>query len=448
MKGLLKPFYRTGLWIAGRIPEKRWGKGEERLRALYPGESCSVREYYGKRLAVVLAVLFWGIGGAVFVQIGLEGAGETTSCESLDRPEYGGGSRETELLAQVDGEAKEARVSVSIREQEYTPEETRQIFREITAGLEEAILGENGSLEQVRSDLVLPETLYGGAVTVEWLLSPGDVLDGSGAVIKEVEDAGEVVELRALLRYREQEAEYTCYAHVYPPVRTERELLEKQLKEAVGRADMEGRYENRLTLPSEVDGRRILWSRPEAHEGLLIALLALAGAVLLWFHQEQELEKRERQRKRQLILDYPEILFKMAMLLGAGLTIRAAFEKIAEEYRKRKQKNPRYVYEEMLCVCREMENGLGEAAAYEAFGKRCQDARYIKLGSVLSQSLRKGVAGLPELLEREAAAGFEERKQTARKLGEEAGTKLLFPMMLMLGLILVILMVPAVFNFM
>ena len=174
----------------------------------------------------------------------------------------------------------------------------------------------------------------------------------------------------------------------------------------------------------------------------------MVGAVLLWFHQEQELEKRERQRKRQLILDYPEILFKMAMLLGAGLTIRAAFEKIAEEYRKRKQKNPRYVYEEMLCVCREMENGLGEAAAYEAFGKRCQDARYIKLGSVLSQSLRKGAAGLPELLEREAAAGFEERKQTARKLGEEAGTKLLFPMMLMLGLVLVILMVPAVFNFM
>ena len=72
---------------------------------------------------------------------------------------------------------------------------------------------------------------------------------------------------------------------------------------------------------------------------------------------------------------------------------------------------------------------------------------YIRLGTVLSQNLRKGTKGLNTMLEQEAAASFTERKNTARKLGEKAGTKLLFPMLLMLGIVLVILMVPAFLSF-
>ena len=47
------------------------------------------------------------------------------------------------------------------------------------------------------------------------------------------------------------------------------------------------------------------------------------------------------------------------------------------------------------------------------------------------------------LLEQEAEDAFEERKSMARKLGEEAGTKMLFPMILMLGAVMLILAFPA-----
>ena len=47
-----------------------------------------------------------------------------------------------------------------------------------------------------------------------------------------------------------------------------------------------------------------------------------------------------------------------------------------------------------------------------------------------------------ELLQ--AAEGMEERKQQAKKLGEEAGTKLLIPMMMMLVLVMGILVIPSV----
>ena len=48
-----------------------------------------------------------------------------------------------------------------------------------------------------------------------------------------------------------------------------------------------------------------------------------------------------------------------------------------------------------------------------------------------------------ELMEREDMEAFEMRKALARKAGEEASTKLLFPMIGMLGIVIVILVVPA-----
>ena len=51
--------------------------------------------------------------------------------------------------------------------------------------------------------------------------------------------------------------------------------------------------------------------------------------------------------------------------------------------------------------------------------------------------------GSERLLEQEAEDAFEERKSMARKLGEEAGTKMLFPMILMLGAVMLILAFPA-----
>ena len=52
-----------------------------------------------------------------------------------------------------------------------------------------------------------------------------------------------------------------------------------------------------------------------------------------------------------------------------------------------------------------------------------------------------------ELLECEAREVFAERKMMVRQEGEKAGTKLLLPMILMLGIVIFIIMVPAVLSF-
>ena len=43
---------------------------------------------------------------------------------------------------------------------------------------------------------------------------------------------------------------------------------------------------------------------------------------------------------------------------------------------------------------------------------------------------------------------FEQRKHQARRLGEEASTKLLLPLFLMLGVVMIMVAVPAMLEFM
>ena len=149
------------------------------------------------------------------------------------------------------------------------------------------------------------------------------------------------------------------------------------------------------------------------------------------------------------MLDYPELVSKICLFLGAGLTVRSVFQKLGNEYlKKRADGMPiKYAYEEIAVTCFELEGGVSEMTGYDNFARRCRQNQYLKLGSILSQNLKKGSARLQEILEAEARAAFENRKSLAKKRGEEAGTKLLLPMMLMMAVIMIIIMVPAFLTF-
>lgn len=127
------------------------------------------------------------------------------------------------------------------------------------------------------------------------------------------------------------------------------------------------------------------------------------------------------------------------------MTVPNAWQRVVKDYCAKKQETgkKRYAYEEMLLTIYEMESGVTQTKAYERFGRRCRVQSYNRLATMLSQNVRKGATNLAVLLREEAAYAFEERKHTARRLGEKAGTKLLVPMMMLLGMIMVVIMVPA-----
>ena len=128
---------------------------------------------------------------------------------------------------------------------------------------------------------------------------------------------------------------------------------------------------------------------------------------------------------------YPDMIHKLVLYLGAGLSIRSAFARLSDSY------------ETALYAYRETEAGVPESVAYEHFGKRTGLQSYVKLAALLNQNLKRGTGTLFLRLEEEALQSSQERIQNGKKLGEEAGTKLLIPMVLMLGVVMLMIMIPA-----
>ena len=436
-----KLFERWGRKIYGNKIEKL----EEQLKRIQSPKTA--RESYILAWKQGLEALFFGtvlLSLAVVASVGKPKAEERYQ---MKRPSYGEGNLETEVEALVEGESERLAVPITVKERQYTQQELSELFAAYEERLPELILGDNESLDQVRSPLSLPDTLENGAISVSWYLEPSNYMNDQGEFEEEPPEEGSLVELCAILKYQEKEQEYRFFAKLYPREKTSGERLGQRLAEEAAREEERDPTAGEVLLPEEIDGKKIQWMTPGTP---IVPLGAALLFVMIWYlltKDEKKLKEKVEFRRRQMIMDYPMILYKMSMLLGAGMTIQGAFRKIAFHYKETRGNELHYAYEEMLNACYQMEKGTGEAAAYENFGQNCQDLRYIKFGSMLSQNLKKGSKGLSELLMREASLGMEERKNLARRMGEEAGVKLLLPMMLMLVLVMVILIVPSVLAF-
>ena len=94
---------------------------------------------------------------------------------------------------------------------------------------------------------------------------------------------------------------------------------------------------------------------------VLIAMAVLIG-ILLYALEIQNRGKEKEEKKRQMLLDYPEIVNKMTLFIGAGMTVKRAWRKVVEDYERQKGVlGKRYAYEEMKKVCHEMDSGVTEA---------------------------------------------------------------------------------------
>jgi hypothetical protein len=168
-------------------------------------------------------------------------------------------------------------------------------------------------------------------------------------------------------------------------------------------------------------------------------------AFLIYYYKIYNPKITKEKREKLLIADYPEIVSKLSLLMGAGMSTYNALIKITEDYKKTGKTKPAY---ELLSEClNRISSGITETDAYMEFGKRCNVMCYIKLGNLLAQNISKGTDNIFQLLKEETEKAFEDRKALAKKLGEEAGTKLLLPMTMMLSVVLIIIVIPAFMSF-
>lgn len=429
------------------------------IKALYVTSKPEVlgKLFWCKRLSLVLAVLtlFNILSLAGFYMDRVNSA--LINGRYVQRPDYGKGSTDTELeltvenagdVAENDGTLpKSQEVTIHVNERLYTEKEAEELFRKAKDYINQKVLGENQSAEEIRTSLNFISAIPRTSIKVKWYPEDYSLIKQDGSINNdEISEAGVTTSVKAILTYYECRSDVTLQFKIMPKQYSSNELFTKALTDAINSSSDRTSTDRLLELPETLGKYRISWEGTEKNSGVGLLLMGILLAVLLWIYGDKELEARMLKRKQQMLSDYPEIVNKFTLLVNAGMTLRQAWYKISEDYEAKASQqgfHRHYAYEEMLATMRELELGIPESKAYEQYGRRAGLIPYIKFSSLISQNLKKGTKGFTELLLHEAMDAFEERKETAKRLGEEAGTKLLIPMLIMLIMVFLIIMIPA-----
>ena len=419
-----------------------------KLKTLQPSTAISVqiKEYYLSQYSVILMIVFAGALVCLAVWISAHSSSLLTEGSYIKRNSYGDGDIPIELAAQIEGEDEEI-FQYTVAERKYTEKEIEALYQQASAILPEVIRGDNDRLEDVRHDLELVTRVEGYPFELSWESSNYSLVNTDGTVDNADLEESLVVMLTTHFRYEQWTWDHQLYVQVNPVVYTHQEMVRNSIEELLHIQEERTKSTQTMVLPDSVESNPIIWREIIKDSSGYLMLLVLLAAGLLYWGKGREIDRQLDQRKKELLMDYPEIVNKLSLYMGAGMTIRNAFAKMGEDYKKQQKERRRYVYEEILITCNELQSGRAEKEAYDHFGKRCQVQVYMKLSTLLSQNIRKGSNDLLCMLRQEADNAFAERKNMAKKLGEEAGTKLLLPMMMMLCIVMVIIMIPAYFSF-
>ncbi|MCR4893049.1 MAG: type II secretion system F family protein [Lachnospiraceae bacterium] len=450
--GLKKPFMKVSIFLLKHFPVRTMEEIRKKQSLLHPSSKgyAETKAYFVSKLSEALLVVFAGNLLGLLVTL-TSGGGNILDGNQIARNSYGEGERQVTLQTRVDGEELSEPLNLTVQEQQYTDSEIRQIFHEAEKKIEAEILGDNASLDHVDSDLKLMESVEDYPIAIAWSVDDYEVLNGQGAIQPDYEDKkGRVVRLTAALTYFDNREEYEFFARVYPRKKGAEEEIANAVRRKIQANDLKTVSDPALVLPGQVGGVEVSFHEPPSTTGFILFVISVFAGIVIYYGRDRDLTKKLDEREKRMMLDYPEIVSRLTLLFGAGMTIRGAFEKVAADYERRKKKTkgePSFAYEEMLVTVREMQSGVSEYQAYQNFGNRAGIRHFNKLGTLLAQNLQKGSAGLLEILERESGDAFEERKALAKKLGEQAGTKLLLPMGMMLLIVMIIVIVPAFLSF-
>lgn len=433
--GLCKMKCRLMLWISTdrmeRLKKIYTGKNQDEIYYLYFGRMGNFIIY------TILAGLFLLAVSGFAVQ-----KGKLIEGYFIERDSETGQERQVDLT--VVTEDKKRDVKIRVPTSMYTKKELKKKFREATDYIDRNFLGENTSENQVIKPLKLITAIPESALTVSWKSSVADVVQNDGNVVNETLKDEVQVELVATISYHDVQEEVSKMITVQPPQKSREELFWEKWEWELARSEENSRQQKYMNLPQEAGGKKITYQEKKQKTQEIILVMLLIVLLMIPACIESQLRSELLKRERQLQMDYPDFVERFVLLIGAGLNVKGAWQRIVKEYENRgKEEKRHFVYEEMLVSVREMENGMSEARAYELFGKRTGLLPYMKFCTLIVQNLKKGSADLVRLLDYEVTDAFHERRENAKALGEEAGTKLLLPMMLMLSIVFALIMYAA-----
>lgn len=156
--------------------------------------------------------------------------------------------------------------------------------------------------------------------------------------------------------------------------------------------------------------------------------------------RSRDLSTKVNKRRQSIVMELPELLSRLLLVVNAGENVLRALTRCMEQ----KQGTEHPLYLELGRALEGMKRGDSLAHSLEEMGRRCAVPE-VKLfaTTILINSRRGGEAFVPALRELTRQM-WEKRKSFARMLGEQASSRLAFPLAVIFLLIMVLVGAPTI----
>ncbi|MDQ6420323.1 type II secretion system F family protein [Paenibacillus sp. LHD-117] len=181
-----------------------------------------------------------------------------------------------------------------------------------------------------------------------------------------------------------------------------------------------------------------VWLSWLAGESMLSAMGAVIAIVLV-LRRFIEAGREVERRRRAIIAALPDMLARLMLLVGAGETVQGAFAKSLEG----KENSAHPLHKEWRHTVMAMKNGQSFGTAIERFNRSCAIQEAAVFTTVVLLNYHRGGDQFVLALREFSYSLWEKRKAAARTSGEEASSKLVFPLVGILFIMMVIVAAPA-----
>lgn len=422
-----------------------------------------IRKFFKKHLLVIVCLF---ATGSISLVLALTDENRNIL---IKKEGYGGEEQQVDMLLKY--EEITEKFTLNVRPQKLTKKQTKEKMEEAFLYLDEHLRGKNENLSNVVTDLDFSLDYEKYPFDVEIRSEDYLLVNEEGIVKNEKEELATLgygkkeqkrgidTKITIILWYGEDSRQKTYSVKIYPPKESKIQTQFSKVKKQLLKKEEKALYKETLVLPNKIDGIEINRSDVNQIGPLQVLIIGIAVAGLLLLREKEVVKNKEKERFEQLSRSYPWFVNELTLLMGAGMQVRNVFFLLIEEYEKEQERKKhkkrdknkedyrKSLINELRWAKHSLEIGMAEEQVYYQLGRRFRLPCYIKLMTLLEQNVKRGTKGLAALFEQEERNALEERKNLAKRYGEEAGTKLLGPMILLLLVVMLMIMIPAFLSF-
>lgn len=360
----------------------------------------------------------------------------------IQRDSYEGDYKRQEIYYELSGTEQQVVLEVSpvrLTEEEFHVEADR-----IASEVEDEYLRQG---DLIWESIELPVSYRNGVFSLSWESQNPELISSRGRISEDLQGEPKEASLRMTVIYYDYSATYSFSVLVGPKQLSQDEQISEKLSQSLAHLEQNTVGQAQLVVPSDFEGLKLSVKETRKRNGTCLFFGGIIG-LLVPMVGVSRLKDKEKARNILLMKAYPYFVDSLWLYIESGMTIKRALKQYTDsaDVKDCHSGCDSYLVREIQYTLNEIATGQSEYDAYDELGGRLGLPVYTSLMRHISQNLKMGTKDLRGLMETEVSMALDSRRESAKRLGEEASTKLIFPMIVLLMVVMVIIIAPAMMG--